>query len=297
MTHEVLNQPPPLADYDVTVADVALLDGVAREGGSWALEDLHAIGALAGSTDAQTWARNANSFPPVLRTHDRYGFRIDEIEYHPDYHRLMDVAVRHGLHGAPWSDPRPGAHVARAAAFYAWSQAEAGHGCPISMTYSIVPALRAAPDEAAAWEPTLTSRTYDPSYRPATTKAGAIAGMAMTEKQGGSDVRANTSRAVPDGDGLPPERPQVVLLGAGLGPLLDARPHPAGHHLLRRAPLPPRRDAQPDPHPAVEGQARQPFERVRRDRVRRGVGPADRRGGRVAYRRSSPWSTTRASTA
>ena len=113
----------------------------------------------------------------------------------------MDVAVTHGLHGAPWSDPRPGAHVARAAGFFAWSQNEAGHGCPISMTYSIVPALRAAPSTAAIWEPRLTGRTYDPSYRPAPEKQGAIAGMAMTEKQGGSDVRANTSRAVPDGDG------------------------------------------------------------------------------------------------
>ena len=200
MTHDVLNQPPPLADYDVSATDPALLEGIVREGAEWATEDLHAVGTVAGSADAQTWARRANESPPVLRAHDRYGFRIDEIEYHPDYHRLMDVAVRHGLHGAPWSDPRPGAHVARAAALYAWSQAEAGHTCPISMTYSIVPALRAAPDEAKVWEPLLTTRVYDPSYRPAPEKAGAIAGMAMTEKQGGSDVRANTSTAVADGD-------------------------------------------------------------------------------------------------
>jgi putative acyl-CoA dehydrogenase len=198
---EVLNQPPPLAGYDVVGCDAALTAGIDREGAGWAAGSLGDLGRLAGSAEAQIWARHANESPPVLRTHDRYGFRIDEVEYHPDYHRLMDVAVTHGLHGAPWSDPRPGAHVARAAGFYAWSQNEAGHGCPISMTYSIVPALRAAPATAAEWEPRLTTRTYDPSYRPAREKAGAIAGMAMTEKQGGSDVRANTSHAVPDGDG------------------------------------------------------------------------------------------------
>jgi putative acyl-CoA dehydrogenase len=201
VTADPQNQPPPLVDYDVTATDVALLDGVDREGAAWALDELHDLGALAGSAEAQTWARRANEFPPRLLTHDRYGFRIDEVEYHPEYHRLMEVAVRHGLHGAPWSDPRPGAHVARAAGFYAWSQAETGHTCPISMTYSIVPALRTDVAESARWEPLLTSRTYDPTYRPAPEKTGAIAGMAMTEKQGGSDVRANTSEAVPEGDG------------------------------------------------------------------------------------------------
>ena len=201
MNHEVLNQPPPLVDVDLLAADAALATGLAREGGAWAEAELHALGRLATSETTQTWARTANASPPVLHSHDRYGHRIDEIEYHPDYHRLMGVAVGHGLHGAPWSDPRPGAHVARAAGFFLWSQAEAGHGCPISMTYSIVPALRAEPSVAAVWEPRLTTREYDPSYRSAAQKPGAIAGMAMTEKQGGSDVRANTSFAVADGDG------------------------------------------------------------------------------------------------
>lgn len=201
MTADPHNQPPPLVDYDVTAADVPLLQGVEREGAGWARDDLAELGRRAGSAEAQTWGRRANEFPPKLLTHDRFGFRIDEVEYHPEYHRLMDVAVRHGLHGAPWSDPRPGAHVARAAGFYAWSQVEMGHTCPISMTYSIVPALRASADESATWEPLLTSRSYDPSYLPAPEKTGAIAGMAMTEKQGGSDVRANTSEAVRDGDG------------------------------------------------------------------------------------------------
>jgi putative acyl-CoA dehydrogenase len=200
-THDVLNQPPPFADQDLVAIDRPLTEGIEREGAGWASDDLHALGTLAGSPEPQVWARRANEYPPVLRTHDRYGYRIDEVEYHPDYHRLMAVAVAHGLHGAPWADERSGAHVARAAGFYVWSQVEAGHGCPISMTYSIVPALRTSAEDAAAWESLLTSRTYDPSYQPASAKQGAIAGMAMTEKQGGSDVRANTSRAVPDGDG------------------------------------------------------------------------------------------------
>ena len=198
---EVLNQPPPLVDFDVVARDPALVAGIGREGAAWAGEDLGVLGRLAGSAEAQTWARHANESPPVLRTHDRYGFRIDEVEYHPDYHRLMDVAVTHGLHAAPWSDPRPGAHVARAAGFYAWSQNEAGHGCPISMTYSIVPALRAAPRSQRHGSRTSPRVRTTRRTEPVAGKRGAIAGMAMTEKQGGSDVRANTSRAVADGDG------------------------------------------------------------------------------------------------
>ncbi len=201
VTHEVTNQPPPLADYDVFDADVALADGVRREHAAHAVDELHELGRLAGSGEAIHWGFSANTSPPVLRTHDRFGNRIDEIEYHPTYHELMNVAVTYGLHAAPWTDPNPGAHVARAARFYVWSQVEAGHGCPISMTYAVVPALRANPAAADAWVPRLASRVYDPSYRPAPEKAGAIAGMAMTEKQGGSDVRANTSTAIATADG------------------------------------------------------------------------------------------------
>ena len=133
----------------------------------------------------------------MLRTHDRHGNRIDEVEFHPAWHALMDTAVSHGLHAAPWADPRPGAHVARAAKFYVWTQAEAGHGCPISMTYAAVPALRHAPGLAARFEPLLTACAYDPGLRPPDGKRGLLSGMAMTEKQGGSDVRANTTRAEP----------------------------------------------------------------------------------------------------
>jgi putative acyl-CoA dehydrogenase len=200
VTHEVTNQPPPLEHYDVFGADAALVEGVEREGAGWAAEDLHALGRLAGSPDAIAWGFEADRHPPELRTHDRFGHRIDEVRYHPAYHELMRVATGSGLHGAPGAVDRPGAHVARAAGFVTWSQVEAGHGCPISMTYSVVPALRNAPDLAATWEPRLVARAYDPRNVPAGEKAGAIAGMGMTEKQGGSDVRANTTRAEP-GDG------------------------------------------------------------------------------------------------
>jgi putative acyl-CoA dehydrogenase len=199
-THEVLNQVPPLTGHDVA-ADPALLAGLHREGGSWAAAELHELGALAGAPGTQERARLANSCPPVLRTHDATGHRIDEVEFHPAWHELMAVAVQHGLHAAPWADDRPGAHVARAAKFYVWTQAEGGHGCPISMTYASVPALRHAPQLAARLEPLLASVSYDPGLRDPEAKAGLLAGMAMTEKQGGSDVRASTTTAEPAGDG------------------------------------------------------------------------------------------------
>jgi putative acyl-CoA dehydrogenase len=196
-THEVLNQPPALAGYDVFTADVALVDAARRGGAAWAVDELAALGRRAGSEEAIEWGRLANVNPPVLRTHDRYGHRIDEVEFHPAYHDLLTAALEHGLHTAPWADPRPGSHVARATGFFVWTQVEAGHGCPVSMTYSAVPALRAEPELAAEWEPLLLSRTYDRRARPVTEKTGATCGMAMTEKQGGSDVRANTTQAQP----------------------------------------------------------------------------------------------------
>jgi putative acyl-CoA dehydrogenase len=195
-THEVLNQVPPLAGHDVA-DDPALLEALAREGSSWTAEELHVLGMAAGRASTQEQARLANDHPPVLRTHDRWGNRIDEVEFHPAWHALMSTAVGHGLHAAPWADQRPGAHVARAAKFYVWSQAEAGHGCPISMTYASVPALRHAPEQAGRFEPLLTALEYQPGLRAPEGKPGLLAGMAMTEKQGGSDVRANTTRAEP----------------------------------------------------------------------------------------------------
>jgi putative acyl-CoA dehydrogenase len=200
-THEVQNQPPPLDGYDVYSADTALLEAVARHDAGWATERLTAIGRLAGSAQAQEWGRLANEVPPVLHTVDRYGRRIDEVEFHPAWHQLMAVAVGNGLHASSWVDDRPGAQVARAAAFSVWSQVEGGHGCPISMTHAAVPALRVDPALAAEWVPRLTSYSYDFGLRPPQDKAGCLAGMGMTEKQGGSDVRTNTTRAVRHADG------------------------------------------------------------------------------------------------
>ncbi|MCP2261985.1 putative acyl-CoA dehydrogenase [Streptoalloteichus tenebrarius] len=199
-THEVVNQVPPLVNHDVA-DDPALLEALRREGAGRSEERLRELGRLAGSEQAQEWGRLANAHPPVLHTHDRYGHRVDEVEFHPAWHELMTVAVRHGLHAAPWRSDEPAAHAARAAAFLVWSQVEAGHGCPISMTYASVPALRLAPDLAERYEPLLAAPHYDPGTRPPDTKRGLVAGMSMTEKQGGSDVRANTTRAVPAGDG------------------------------------------------------------------------------------------------
>jgi putative acyl-CoA dehydrogenase len=199
-THIVTNQVPPLVDHDVA-DDPALIEGVRREGAGWAEGELHELGRLAGTARAQEWGRLADENEPVLRTHDRYGNRIDEVEYHPAYHELMTVAVEYGLHAAPWRDPRPGAHVARAARFHTWSQVESGHGCPISMTYAVVPALRHNSSLAQRFEPLLAATAYDPGLRVPDTKRGLTAGMSMTEKQGGSDVRANTTRAVPQADG------------------------------------------------------------------------------------------------
>ena len=199
-THEVTNQVPDPYGHD-TAADPTLLAALHRAGAGWAEDELHALGRLAGSEQADTWARLANDNPPVLRTHDRYGHRVDEAEFHPYWHELMRTAVTYGLHAAPWQDARPGVHAARAAKFYVWGQAEAGHTCPVSMTYAAVPALRATPALAAEYEPLLAAREYDFGLREPHTKRGLIAGMSMTEKQGGSDVRTNTTTAVPHADG------------------------------------------------------------------------------------------------
>ncbi|MDT4915979.1 MAG: putative acyl-CoA dehydrogenase [Pseudonocardiales bacterium] len=199
-THEVTNQVPPLIGRDISTHP-ALLEGLHREGAGWAEEEVRRLGELGNSERWQEAGRLANDHPPVLRTHDRYGNRVDEVEYLPQYHDLMRTAVEAGLHGAPWADDRPGAHVARAAKMVSWGVADAGHLCPISMTYAVVPALRTTPDLAAQYEPLLTNRVYDYGLRAPLTKDGLIAGMSMTEKQGGSDVRANTTQAVPSSDG------------------------------------------------------------------------------------------------
>jgi putative acyl-CoA dehydrogenase len=190
------NQAPPLVDYNPFTTDEALVEAVERHAGRGPLDGLAQLGRLAGSAQTRHWADQVNTSTPVLRTHDRYGTRIDEVEFHPAWHRLMQVAVSHGLAGAAWTGG-PAAHVTRAAGFMVWGGAEFGHCCPISMSYAAVPALRADPEAASPWEPGLTSRVYDFGLRPAAAKAGLISGMAMTEKQGGSDVRANTTAAAP----------------------------------------------------------------------------------------------------
>ncbi|HEX3262667.1 MAG TPA: acyl-CoA dehydrogenase family protein [Solirubrobacterales bacterium] len=195
-THEVANQPPPLENYNTFETDRVLVEALRREGGEWAADHVREIGAAAGRAETARWAFEANDNPPRLRTHDRYGNRIDEVSFHPAWHSLMRLAVPWGLHSLPWSDPKPGAHVARAAGFLLLP--EAGIGCPLSMTYSVVPALRKEPDLAAEWEPRFASLHYDGERLvPAPDKRGALCGMGMTEKQGGSDVRANTTTASP----------------------------------------------------------------------------------------------------
>jgi putative acyl-CoA dehydrogenase len=198
---DVFNQPPPLEGYNLYDSDPALADGVEREGAAWSVSELVDLGTVAGSAEAIAWGFQANASPPTLHSHDRFGNRIDEVEFHPSWHRLLEAAVSRGMHASPWADPRRGAHVARAAAFYLWSQVESGVGCPVSMTYAAVPALRVQPDLDALWEPLLTSRRYDPGLRPPASKSGLLCGMAMTERQGGSDVRANTTLAQPAGGG------------------------------------------------------------------------------------------------
>ncbi len=203
-THEVINQATPLEDHNTFEADRVLVEALRREGGDWAEERAREVGAFAGSARAIRRGAEANENPPKLRTHDRFGNRVDEVDFHPAWHELLGAAVGFGLHALPWREPQPGAHVARGAMFMAFSQAEAGVGCPISMTYSAIPALRAQPELAAEWEPRLLSLSYDGErLRPAPDKRGALCGMGMTEKQGGSDVRANTTTATPLNGGGP----------------------------------------------------------------------------------------------
>jgi putative acyl-CoA dehydrogenase len=202
-THEVFNQPPPLEGYNTFESDRVLVEALRREGADWAEESARELGAICGRPQTLRLGVQANENPPQLRTHDRFGNRIDEVVFHPAWHELMRLSVERGLHALPWRDPKPGAHVARAAMFMLTSQVEAGVGCPISMTYSVVPALRVQPELAEEWESRFLSLEYDERMVPAPDKKGALCGMGMTEKQGGSDVRANTTTARPLNGGGP----------------------------------------------------------------------------------------------
>jgi putative acyl-CoA dehydrogenase len=196
-THTVFNQAPPLEGVDVFESNTPLVEATEREGAGWVRERASALGKLIGGEPQQQWGRLANENKPILRTHDRFGNRIDEVEFHPAWHKLMALGVEHELHSLPWTSEQPFAHTARAALYMTAMQAEAGYACPITMTFAAIPALRAQPELAAEWEPLLTSRSYDGRLLGASEKGSAIAGMAMTEKQGGSDVRANTTVAYP----------------------------------------------------------------------------------------------------
>ena len=200
-THEVLNQPKDLADYNAYQSDATLRSVVHSFDAEWADVHLNATGISVGSAHVQELADQANRFPPELRTHDRYGHRIDQIDFHPAWHELMALAIAHETHSLAWTQPPPGAHAARAALLYLWSQAENGVCCPISMTHAAVPVLRKDQAIAAEWEPRLLSTRYDPRQIEASAKTGAIAGMAMTEKQGGSDLRQTQTTATRNGDG------------------------------------------------------------------------------------------------
>jgi putative acyl-CoA dehydrogenase len=194
-SHEVLNQPPPLVGHNLYRSDRCLIEAVEREGAAWASEQLGQLGEFLGTEEVQRWGFEANENEPVLHTHDRCGNRRDEVVFHPSWHQLMRTSVEHRVHSLPWVEPRQGANVARAALLMLTAQNELGHTCPISMTFSAVAALRSDPELARQWEPLILSNTYDPRFRPAAEKAGILVGMGMTEKQGGSDVRANTTRA------------------------------------------------------------------------------------------------------
>jgi putative acyl-CoA dehydrogenase len=192
---QVTNQPPPLEPYNLLQTDRVLGAALMREKAGWAADELGALGKTLGEPETIRLGFAANANPPVLRAFDRYGHRIDEVEFHPAWHALLSLAVKAGLHSGPWAAPRAGAHVARAAGTYMLAQIESGVYCPIAMTYGAVPALRQAPAAAAEWLPRIFARQYDPRFCPAAEKTGVLVGMAMTENQGGSDLRTNTTQA------------------------------------------------------------------------------------------------------
>lgn len=197
-THEVVNQVPPLVDTNLFAQDTTLVESIQREGATWALDLLNTLGKQAGSAEAIQWGFEANTVTPVLHTHNRMGQRVDEVTFHPAWHQLMQTSLAAGAHSLDWrNEQRPAAHVARAACFYLASQMESGHCCPISMTHAVLPVMRAQPGLATLWEPLLTAQDYEPALRPAQSKRAALCGMGMTEKQGGSDLRANSTRATP----------------------------------------------------------------------------------------------------
>lgn len=280
---EVLNQPPPIENYNLYECDRPLREAVAREGGGWVDEQAREFGALLGRAETLRLGELANRHPPVLHTHDRFGNRIDEVEFHPAWHELMRLGISYGTHSLPWISETSGAHAARATLMMLSHQVDEGHSCPITMTFAVVPSLRIQPELAAEWEPRVLSNEYDRRFVPAPEKRGALFGMAMTERQGGSDVRSNTTRAVAVSKRGPGEVYQItghkwfcsapmsdaflVLAQAegGLSCLLLPRWKPDGSrnafHIQR-----------------LKDQARQPIKRFERSRISRRHRVVDWRG-------------------
>lgn len=199
-THDVINQPRALENYNIYAGDSALREAVVRHGAGWAEDELMAHGAKVGSKEVIEWGFLANENKPVFHSHDRYGNRVDLVQYHDSYHRLMALGQEAGLHSSPWTAPQKGAHVARAAKYYLQAQVEAGHGCPTTMTFAAVPSIALTPSLAEEWLPKILHNSYDPRNVPHYEKESLTIGMGMTEKQGGSDVRANTTKAYPLGE-------------------------------------------------------------------------------------------------
>ncbi len=277
---EVQNQPPPLEPYNLFASDVVLREAVIREGAGWAKSELSVLGATLGKPETIQLGFDANKFPPQLRTLDRYGHRLDEVEFHPAWHELLGLALKAGLHSGPWAEPKPGAHAARAAGTYMLGQIESGVYCPVAMTYGSVPSLRHTPAIAAEWMPRIFSREYDRRFRPADLKSAALIGMGMTENQGGSDLRTNTTRAERSDDGAYRLFGHKWFMSA---PMCDAflvlAQSPKGLSCFLDAAMDARRRAQRHSNSSTEGQTRQSLECVRRSGISRCLRAARRGGG------------------
>ena len=292
MTHEVTNQPPPISGGNAWRGDPLLIQ-IAEDFSAPVRKDLDNLGRFVLTPEAQETARLANTETPVLRTHDRQGRRIDTVDFHPAYHALMRRSVASGLHSSIWENGAAETgrrHQVRAARFYLTAQLETGHLCPITMTSASLAALMASPQLFREWAPRITTRKYDQSQKPPVEKTGLTLGMGMTEKQGGTDVRANTTKAERAGSGFyPPHRPQMVHVGADVGCVPGAGAGGRGAVVLPGAAHPGRRHQQRFSLPAAEGQARQPLQRLVRGRVRQRHRPDGRRARAPASRRSWTW--------
>ncbi len=290
-THDVINQSPVLEDINLFSTDRPLMEAVLREGAGHAAKRLAAFGQICGSAEALQQGRLANEHPPRLKTFDAKGRRLDIVEFHPAYHACMEISVKQGLHCSAWdhlaspnSKPAPGANVARSAASYMATQMEAGHQCPTTMTNAAVPTLLLEPDIAKWWIPKILSREYDKSFKPADQKTGVTIGMGMTEKQGGTDVRANTTSSGSGGQRrsrcrISHHRSQVVHVGADVRCVPGARPGAGRTVVFPDAALPARRHGQLPAPAAIEGQAWQSLQCFFRGRVQGRACLADRRGG------------------